>query len=426
MARHFLLMQGPHGPFWAELAARLRAAGQEVSRVALNAGDAHGWGDGLWRCDVGAADLRGWLQPRLASRGVTDLVLYGDHREVHRIAGRLAHDAGLRLHYLEEGYLRPHWITYERDGVNGRSPLMNMSMERIRAVARDLQERDRAAPDQWGAMGGHLWHGLLYHARVASGARHWPAYRTHRPIDPARERALALRGLIDLPLRRLRRSRADARLRRAGVPYHVALLQLGHDASVQAHSPYRDMRGFVTDVAVAFARSAPMHHHLVFKLHPFEDGRESLPRHIRAITQELGLAARTHILEGERLATLLDAASSAVTINSTAAQQALWRGLPVWAAGQAIYSKPGLVSNQSLGDFFAAPFAPDRVDYLAFRRLLLASSQVKGGFYTASGRAQALRRLIDMILADEDPYGAIGCHTGATGAEILPLNAPGA
>ena len=30
---------------------------------------------------------------------------------------------GVRTHVLEEGYLRPHWMTLELEGVNAHSPL---------------------------------------------------------------------------------------------------------------------------------------------------------------------------------------------------------------------------------------------------------------------------------------------------------------
>ena len=43
--RVFLFMQGPHGPFFASLAARFRDTGAEVWRVGFNAGDQAFWRD---------------------------------------------------------------------------------------------------------------------------------------------------------------------------------------------------------------------------------------------------------------------------------------------------------------------------------------------------------------------------------------------
>ena len=104
---------------------------------------------------------------------------------------------------------------------------------------------------------------------------------------------------------------------------------------------------------------------------------------------------------------LLDAARTAVTVNSTAAQQVLWRGIPLKAFGRAVYSKPDLASTQALPEFFAQPVRPDRRAYRDYRRFLLETSQVSGGFYSAAGRRRLLRQVADMMLAAEDPYDAL-------------------
>ena len=104
---------------------------------------------------------------------------------------------------------------------------------------------------------------------------------------------------------------------------------------------------------------------------------------------------------------MLDNASTAVTVNSTAGQQALWRGLPLRAFGRSVYDKPELVSHQPIDEFFANPRRPDLDAYMAYRQFLLQTSQFPGGFYTASGRADALRHVIDVMLANRDPYQSV-------------------
>jgi capsular polysaccharide export protein len=95
-------------------------------------------------------------------------------------------------------------------------------------------------------------------------------------------------------------------------------------------------------------------------------------------------------------------------VNSTAGQQVLWRGLPLRAFGQAVYAKPEFVSTQPLPEFFARPTRPDSRAYRDFRRYLLETSQIAGGFYSARGRRELLRQVADMMLAPEDPYDALG------------------
>jgi len=116
---------------------------------------------------------------------------------------------------------------------------------------------------------------------------------------------------------------------------------------------------------------------------------------------------RVHFVRGGKLAQLLNEARSAVTVNSTAGQQALWRGLPLRNFGAAVYAKPEFVSSQPLEDFFAAPERPDTRAYRDYRHFLLETSQVVGGFYSARGRRALLRQVVDLMLAPEDPYQAL-------------------
>ena len=96
-----------------------------------------------------------------------------------------------------------------------------------------------------------------------------------------------------------------------------------------------------------------------------------------------------------------------MTVNSTAGQQVLWRGIPLKVFGDAVYAKPEFVSEQALPDFFTSPTRPDSKAYKDYRRYLLETSQVPGGFYSARGRRQLMRQVVDMMLGEEDPYDAL-------------------
>jgi capsular polysaccharide export protein len=213
--------------------------------------------------------------------------------------------------------------------------------------------------------------------------------------------------MATMPLRSLNRRIATRRLLKRGDPYFLGLLQLGHDSSIIAHSAFDTNKQFVDLCIKEFSRGARAHYRLVFKTHPLDDGRDRLRRHIRASAARNGVAARVDFIQGGKLGRLLDSATGAVTINSTAAQQALWRNLPVRAIGQSVFKKDQLVSRQPLAEFFRNPTPPDRAAYLDYRRFLLRTSQVAGGYYTARGRAALTRRLIDMMLAEHGPYASL-------------------
>jgi capsular polysaccharide export protein len=173
------------------------------------------------------------------------------------------------------------------------------------------------------------------------------------------------------------------------------------------------MAEFLALVMEGFAKGAPQHHHLVFKAHPLEDGRVPLARDIRRLAAAHGLTSRVHFVRGGKLAELLNEARSAVTVNSTAGQQVLWRGIPLRSFGAAVYAKPEFVSGQPLDEFFAAPVRPDTRAYRDYRHYLLETSQVTGGFYSAHGRRALLRQVADMMLAPVDPYDALQSGSAA-------------
>jgi capsular polysaccharide export protein len=259
----------------------------------------------------------------------------------------------------------------------------------------------------------HVFYGALYHFLVMIWNRRYRNFRPHRGVTVLQEFRLYLRRLLLMPTHMIERRIATARVRKGGFPYHLALLQLEHDASFRAHSPFASQTEFIGLVVAGFAKGAPGHHHLVFKAHPLEDGRAPILRAIRQAAHRHGVTGRVHFVRGGKLAGLLAQARSAVTVNSTAAQQVLWHGLPIKAFGQAVFDKPEFVSDQPLPEFFANPTRPDTRAYRTYRHFLLETSQVPGGFYSARGRRILLRQVVDMMLAPEDPYEALLQGTAA-------------
>jgi capsular polysaccharide export protein len=298
--------------------------------------------------------------------------------------------------------MRPWWSTYERAGANGRSPLMAMDLADMRAALAHPAPDPPAPADRWGDLRQHMTWGALYHGAVLLGPR--PGLPSHRDLTVRQEFRLHLRRLLALPVHAVERHLATRRVLGSGLPFHLALLQLEHDPTFRDGSGLTSMTEFVARVIAGFAAGAPPHHRLVFKAHPLEDGRAALGPAIARLAREYGIAERVHFIRGGKLAWLMDRAQSAVTVNSTAAQQALWRGLPVRCLGRAVYAKPELVSDQPLPAFFAAPRRPDAMAYADFRRFLVETCQIRGGFYSARGRRLLLRRLVDLMLDPADPY----------------------
>jgi capsular polysaccharide export protein len=407
--RVFLFLQGPHGPFFRQLARSLEQAGARTLRVGFNRGDHVFWPDrASYIAQTDALDT--WpatVAAILSDRGVTDLVVYGDTRPIHATAIAEAERRGITVHVFEEGYLRPYWVTYERGGANGNSALMSMTIDEMRHALEGGDMEHAEAPARWGALRQHVFYGAVYHGLVLLANRRYAAVKPHRTLSVRQEFLLYLKRLGLMSWHWLDRVAATRAILRGTYPYHLALLQLEHDASFRDHGPFASQTEFVEKVIAGFAAGAPAHHHLVFKAHPLEDGRAPLLTSIRRAARRFGIGDRVHFVRGGKLAPLLDGARSAVTVNSTSAQQALWRGLPLKCFGAAIYRKPELVSDQPLTEFFRDPRRPDSEAYAAFRQYLLRTSQLTGSYYSAAGRRRLLREITDRMLSAGDVYATL-------------------
>ena len=408
-ARTFLFLQGPHGPYFHRLGKMLSAAGATVWRVGFNRGDR-----AFWPTTASYIPYKGtpddWpatIAALLRDKSVTDLVLYGDTRPIHAAAVAAAQAAGITVHVFEEGYLRPYWVTYERGGSNGHSRLMTLSVADMREALKKADMELPDAPARWGDMRQHMFWGALYHWFVLAGFWDYRNFKPHRAMTVGQEFLLYLKRLVLMPFHRWERMVATFRIKHGGFPYHLVVLQLEHDASFQKHSPFQTMTQFLEIVMDGFAKGAAPHHHLVFKAHPLEDGRVRVLHEIRRLARAHGVEKRVHFVRGGKLAQLLNHTRSAVTVNSTAGQQVLWRGLPLKVFGAAVYAKPEFVSTQPLPEFFAQATRPDSRAYRDYRHYLLETSQIPGGFYSSAGRRELMRQVVDMMLSPDDPYDSL-------------------
>lgn len=391
----------------------LRAAGADVWRVGFNAGDRAFWFGAKGYIPFRAAPDT-WAQTFrtiVADKSITDVVLYGDTRSIHAQAITAARDMGVTVHVFEEGYMRPFWVTYERGGANGHSRLMDMSVDDMRQTLAQSDLEIPEPPAHWGDMRQHVFYGALYHWFVMFRNGQYRNFQHHRELPVLAETLLYTKRLSLMPYIALSRMLSTRRIKRGGYPYHMALLQLEHDASFQMHSAFDTMEDFLRVVIAGFAKGAPGHHHLVFKAHPLENGRRPLRRIIDDLSKAHGLEGRVHYVRGGKLAQLLDHARTAVTVNSTAGQQVLHRGIPLLVFGDAVYAKPEFVPDVPADVFFAHPSRPDNAAFKDYRRFLLETSQIPGGFYSASGRRQLMRQVVDMMLDPNDPYDALRAGT---------------
>jgi capsular polysaccharide export protein len=396
--RSFLFLQGPPGPFFPLLSRELARRGCTVHRINLSGGDRYDWSDG-------AVDYRGrmahwplFFDQFVQDHAITDVVVYGDCRPVHQAALRLAHLRGLHIHVFEEGYIRPDWMTLERDGVNGHSRL-ERDPEVILAAAQWLPEVPKL-PSITAAFSRRARDSYWHYHHVVLGRWRFPFYRSHR------HGSIVAEGIGWL----LRFARSSRRARQAqAVLDHLANarfflfpLQLTGDYQIRAHSPFTSMRMAVDYVLRSFARHAPADAVLLVKEHPLDVGFRNWRQYLAREARRLGVADRVHHIDGGELAELCAASAGMVCVNSTSGTLALEVGIPVVVLGDAVYDVPGITHQGSLDRFWASPELPDASLYRAFKKVLHARCLVRGGLASASALRILIANSVERLFA-EDP-----------------------
>jgi capsular polysaccharide export protein len=391
--RAFLFLQGPPGPMMYQLATAMRDRGMKVERINICGGDRADWPEAATNFRGRFRDWPVFFDNFLREHQITDILLFGDCRPYHVSARGVAALRGVRTYVLEEGYLRPHWMTLELDGVNGHSRLAR-NKEWLIEQARGLAPEPYLPPIT-----------ATFRRRVRDTARHYiavhrgkltyPFYRTHRPGSALMEAA----GWGWKYLTSSHRSRQAEKVIGGlqGKPFFLFPLQLSGDYQIRSHSPFPDMRAAARYVIESFARHAPDETHLLVKAHPFDTSLFNWRLYIGRHAARLGIRERVHFIDGGNLEELSTGTTGMVCVNSTSATLALAAGRPVCTLGEAIYKVPGLTFSRHLDEFWSDPIPPEPGLYGAFRRVLVDRCLVRGGVASETAVQTLIKSMLERL-----------------------------
>jgi capsular polysaccharide export protein len=391
--RAFLFLQGPPGPLLHQLATAMRERGVKVERVNICAGDRLDWPEEATNFRGRFSDWPCFFDNFLREHQITDILLFGDCRPYHVSARRVAALRGVRTYVLEEGYLRPHWMTLELDGVNGYSRLTR-NKDWVIEQAKALPPEPFLPPIT-----------ATFRRRVRDTARHYiavhagrlayPHYRTHRPGSALFE---AAGWGCKYLMRRVRDRQAEQILGRLqGKKFFLLPLQLSGDYQIRNHSPFPDMRAAASFVMESFARHADDDAHLLIKKHPFDTALFNWRLYVDRRARRLGIRERVHFIDGGRLDQLAADTAGMVCVNSTSATLALAASRPVCTLGEAIYNVPGLTFSRHVDEFWTEATLPEPGLYGAFRRVLVDRCLVRGGIASESAVQTLIKSMLERL-----------------------------
>lgn len=401
-ARRFLFLQGVSTPFFPRLADALAAQGYGVFRINFNMGDKANWGArGSVSFRRPIEELDAFVRSVFERYEITDLILFGDRRAVHRPAIVAAPSFGVITHVFEEGYFRPYWVTLERGGVNRHSSLPK-NPEWYREIGPLLPTSGKSS-----AFDNPFWKratfDVLYHGAGMLNPIVFPRYRTHAPVTAPVEYA----GFLWRQAKQSRYQASDrdrlTRVLRRGVPFFFLPLQLNSDSQIRDHSDFESMIDVMRHVMASFAHHAPPASHLLIKNHPLDIGLINYRAMASQFATELGVQGRVFYVETGALNPILRRTAGVVTVNSTTGVAALEHGCPVITLSDPIYSMAGLTAQHGLDAFWQNPERPDAYLFKCFRDTVIHTTQLNGGFYSRDGIDMVIRNSLPRLIAEESP-----------------------
>ncbi len=379
--RRVMLLQGLMGPFFRQLGKGLRAAGHHVFKVNFNGGDS-----AFWRLPNGI-DYRGTLADwpetfvrLLNEHSITDVMLFGDCRDHHITALEFCRQNGVTIWVFEEGYIRPDWVTMEIGGVNGHSQLSrDPQWYRTRAAELPPVPHHQKVHSSFRR---RATEGLLYNVADVLTRWRYPGWRNHRPWHPLVEGMGWARKLNRREERRQQGAELLARLEADDADYFLFPLQLDSDAQIRLHSPFAGMMEPIKLVLQSFAQHAPAGTRLVVKEHPLDNGVRDWQLETSDLAQRFGIADRVDYLAWGDIEAISERAKGMVTVNSTSGTLALARGVPCVVLGKAVYDLPDMTFQGGLDRFWTEAIPPDPATFAAFRRVLIDTCLIPGGFFS--------------------------------------------
>ena len=381
-ASRVLMLQGPVGPFFDRMCGWLKSRGAEVRRVVFQGGD---------EFDCQALQPERFTAPpaewpahfsALVSDWKPDcIVLFGQARHYHKVALERARAIDLPVVVLEEGYFRPGYVTMELGGVNGYSTTLDRFEWTVGPTDADAGLRPDTSEMHFQKM---AWHACQHYLALGRTKKTFPHYQHHRCDDVQ----FYARYWVWSWFRKYWHRQPDYRLQRWLIgepghpqPYFFVPLQLEGDSQITYHSPFTNIVEFIIQVMRSFAARAPRDSLLVFRQHPHARGGPGHVDLIRTLATSLGVANRVHHMAEGDTPILAEHSMGTVVINSTVGLQALERGVPLIALGEALYRQPEFTFTGALDDFWDKRLPPDAAVTAAFLAQIKNLTQAPASVY---------------------------------------------
>lgn len=377
--KNILLLQGPMGDFFKKLDSSLKKNGATTYKIGFNAGDSFFSNHYNYIPYRDTRDnYRSFVREFLNEHKIDKIFLFGDCRFYQRVSIEVARKLNIEVFVFEEGYIRPHYITMEKYGVNDFSHISRDAEFYKKITIVDEQKTQDVEYSQFKM----ITSAAFYYFVSNLFQYRYPNYLHHRDFSAIKEAFFGIRSLFRKLIYPFYEKKYLTIIENElSNKYFFVALQTYNDFQVLEHSGYKSIEKFIIEVLESYSKNN-LEFWLVFKHHPVDRGRKNYKDFIIEQARLFGIKDKILVLYDTHLPTCLKNAKGTVTINSTVGLSSLYHETPTITLGNAIYDIKGLTcKGMKLDDFWHEQQAPDMELLKKYRSYIIENTQLNGSFY---------------------------------------------
>ncbi|EAJ6452976.1 capsular biosynthesis protein [Campylobacter lari] len=374
--KNVLLLQGPVGGFFRKIATKIPKA--KVYKVNFNGGDFFFYPFKSINYTKSLAELEDFYKKLFEEKQIQVVIMYNDCRKVHEIAINVAKQMGIEVWIFEEGYIRPNFITFEKDGVNANSTLPREKEFYLSQKKFDKDFKFKTFSSTFKNMAFSSFLYWLFAFLLSWCFNNSLHHRSLKLFD-------FLPWFCSVYRKnkyKISEKKLNEKILSLKQKYFLAILQVHNDTQLSHHYK-KTTEKFIEEVIISFANHAKAKSYLVFKHHPMDRGYRDYTKLIEDLSLKYNVEGRILYVHDLHLPTLLINARGTIVINSTVGLSALYHNSPLKVMGKAFYDIEGLTYQKSLHTFWkeCRAYKPDAVLHAKFRNYVIYKTQVNGNFF---------------------------------------------
>ncbi|MBK17120.1 MAG: hypothetical protein CMK49_03785 [Prochlorococcus sp. SP3034] len=376
-----LLLIGPIGTFFSRLSKFLKSKNINTYKILFPYKEYGFKKNQIIKFNEEMNSFKLFLLKVIEEKKIRHIFMYGDVIIPHQIAIETCialRKKGYEIdtEIFELGYLRPNYVTLEKNGVNFKSNIPRdkkfyEKLEKVKVIPK--------AKYNIGLRVRKLWKGItfIHHAFTNYQITEYDHKLQPKPIYLYYQ----LLGFIRKYIYMIEEYKIKKNIGKRK-NFFLVVLQVSKDSQIVEGSDFNNIENFIKYVIASFKKANIKDCQLVIKHHPRDRGYNNYKKLINTEIKNNQLKERIIYIHDLKIASLLrnKKCKGSIMINSSVGIQSLFHNVPVKVFGKAIYDIDGLTDKKNLEEFLQKPSPPNQELFKKYFNYILQTTQINGNF----------------------------------------------